>query len=99
MVFKFHVFVRKYLVDLVFFILRYVALIQSGSQRLSEMREKLKVLENEVDILKLESKGKDKTILEKKNQVHRQRTLRDQCRMELTKVVQTINSSNDTVEL
>lgn len=45
-----------------------MALIQASSQKLSEMKEKLKVLENEVEILKLESGGKDKTIVETKKE-------------------------------
>lgn len=48
---------------------RYVTLIQASSQRLSEMREKMKVLQNEVQILKQESQGKDKTIAETKTKV------------------------------
>merc|ERR1719161_3369386 len=38
---------------------KYVAMIQSSSQNLSEMKEKLKILQNEVEILRMESAGKD----------------------------------------
>merc|ERR1712139_665458 len=41
---------------------KYVAMIQSSSQNLSEMKEKLKILQNEVEILRMESAGKDKAL-------------------------------------
>merc|ERR1712139_433313 len=41
---------------------KYVAMIQSSSQHLSEMKEKLKILQNEVEILRMESQMKDKQL-------------------------------------
>lgn len=62
------------------------------------MKEKLKVLENEVEILKLESGGKDKTIVETKKKVEVERQVRDKARNELTQKVVQINKLNGTVE-
>merc|ERR1719248_540734 len=41
---------------------KYVAQIVSSSQQLSEMKEKLKILQNEVEILRMESQMKDKQL-------------------------------------
>ncbi|CAD7973401.1 unnamed protein product [Amoebophrya sp. A25] len=78
---------------------KYVALIQAASQKLSEMRERFKVLGNEIEILKLESAGKDKTITETKGGIQKQRAVRDAFRLELTRVIHKINNGNQNVEL
>ena len=62
------------------------------------MKEKLKVLDNEVEILKLESGGKDKTIIETKKKVEYERQTRDKMRNEMTQRVVQINKMNETVE-
>merc|ERR1719287_423010 len=41
---------------------KYVAMIQASSQDLSEKKEKLKILQNEVEILRMESLAKDKAL-------------------------------------
>eukprot|EP00392_Amoebophrya_sp_AT5.2_P002587 g2592.t1 len=78
---------------------KYVALIQAASQKLSELRERFKVLGNEIEILRLESAGKDKTITETKTAIGKQRAVRDAYRLELTRVLGKINSGNENVEL
>ncbi|CAD7929488.1 unnamed protein product [Amoebophrya sp. A120] len=78
---------------------KYVALIQAASQKLSEMRERFKVLGNEIEILRLESAGKDKTITETQQQTKKQRAVRDAYRLELTRILHKINQANENVEL
>merc|ERR1711988_688045 len=41
---------------------KYVNLIQASSQALAEMKEKIKILQNEVEILRNESLAKDKAL-------------------------------------
>ena len=77
---------------------KYVGLIQAASQKLSEMKEKLKILVNEVEILKLESGSKDRAIVDTKKKVEVERHIRDGYRNELTAVVNRINKLNEVVE-
>merc|ERR550514_2496920 len=59
-------------------------MIQSSSQHLSEMKEKLKILQNEVEILRMEAAG--------------QRVIRDQLRTEYTKISSKGSALNEQVE-
>ena len=64
---------------------RYVALTQESMQAQAEMREKIKILENEVDILRNESLAKD-AALQKEALVQQQAcNSRDQLRLETNK--------------
>merc|ERR1719159_849624 len=77
---------------------KYVASIQSSSQHLSEMKEKLKILQNEVEILRMESAGKDKALQRTRMEAQRQRVIRDQLRTEYTKISAKGAALNEQVE-
>lgn len=48
---------------------KYVSQIQNYSQDLAEMRERIKILQNEVEILRNESSEKDRSLIDIKHQV------------------------------
>jgi len=48
---------------------KYVSQIQSSSQDLAEMKERIKILMNEVEILRNESSEKDRTLTDCKKNV------------------------------
>lgn len=54
---------------------KYVNLIQNSSQDLAELKERIKIMQNELEILKNESQERDKTIMEYKHiiqmEIHR----------------------------
>merc|ERR1719506_2801580 len=77
---------------------KYVAMIQSSSQHLSEMKEKLKILQNEVEILRMESSFKDKALQRTRMEAQRQRVIRDQLRTEYTKISSKGSALNEQVE-
>merc|ERR1719159_2320925 len=77
---------------------KYVAMIQSSSQHLSEMKEKLKILQNEVEILRMESAGKDKALQRTRMEAQRQRVQRDQLRTEWTRITSKGSALNEQVE-
>merc|ERR1719407_477075 len=77
---------------------KYVAMIQSSSQNLSEMKEKLKILQNEVEILRMESAGKDKALQKTRTEAQRQRVWRDQLRTEWTRITAKGAALNEQVE-
>merc|ERR1711959_468880 len=77
---------------------KYVAMIQSSSQNLSEMKEKLKILQNEVEILRMESAGKDKALQRTRMEAQRQRVIRDQLRTEWTRITAKGAALNEQVE-
>ena len=78
---------------------KYVNQIQTCSQNLSEMKEKLKILQNEVEILRMDAASKDK--LCKKEQVSHQRIRneRDQYRAELSQLHNKRDAFNEQVSL
>lgn len=65
---------------------RYVSMIQNSSQDLAEMKERIKILQNEVEILRNESSEKDRALVDVKHQVQREIYLRDTKRAELNKL-------------
>jgi len=77
---------------------KYVAMIQSSAQHLSEMKENLRILQNEVEILRMESTGKDKALQNTRLQGQRQRVRRDQLRTEQAKVTTQSVKMNEEVE-
>merc|ERR1712139_661879 len=77
---------------------KYVAMIQSSSQNLSEMKEKLKILQNEVEILRMESAGKDKALQKTRTEAQIQRVKRDQLRTEWTRITAKGAALNEQVE-
>jgi uncharacterized small protein (DUF1192 family) len=48
---------------------RYVSQIQNSSQDLAEMKERIKILQNEVEILRNELAEKDRSLVEVKKKV------------------------------
>jgi len=48
---------------------KYVSQIQNSSQDLAEMKERIKILMNEVDILRIESADKDRALIEVRHNV------------------------------
>lgn len=64
---------------------KYVSQIQNSSQDLAEMKERIKILQNEVEILRNESAEKDRALVEVKHQVQKQQYDRDKQRTELNK--------------
>ena len=64
---------------------KYVAQIQSSSQDLAEMNERIKILQNEVEILRNESADKDVRLEKLRKEVAQQVQERDQSRADLNK--------------
>jgi uncharacterized small protein (DUF1192 family) len=62
---------------------KYVTQIQNCSQDLAEMRERIKILQNEVEILRNESSEKDRLLLKIRHDVQTEVTSRDRHRKEL----------------
>jgi len=60
---------------------RYVGLIQTSTQAHAEMREKIKILENEVKILRNESRTKDETLTKMMIKTAQAINVRDQLRL------------------
>merc|ERR1712093_323032 len=77
---------------------KYVAMIQSSSQNLSEMKEKLKILQNEVEILRMESAFKDKQLQKVKQDAQRLEVTHDQLQNERTRITGKGASLNEQVE-
>ena len=64
---------------------KYVSQIQNSSLDLAEMKERIKILQNEVEILRHESSEKDRVLAECKKNVQVEIQLRDSLRSELNK--------------
>ena len=64
---------------------KYVSMIQNSSQDLAEMKERIKILQNEVEILRNESSEKDRALVDIKHQVQLEIYKRDSKRAELNK--------------
>merc|ERR1719378_1263917 len=77
---------------------KYVAQIQKSSQHLSEMKEKLKILQNEVEILRMESAFKDKQLQKVKQDAVRLEVVHDQLQNEKTRITGKGAALNEQVE-
>jgi uncharacterized small protein (DUF1192 family) len=64
---------------------KYVSQIQNSSQDLAEMKERIKILQNEVEILRNESAEKDRALIEVKHNVQKATYMRDSHRTDLNK--------------
>merc|ERR1719331_941883 len=73
-------------------------MIQSSSQDLSEKKEKLKILQNEVEILRMESAAKDRSLTTTRMKAQRQVVQRDQLQNEKTRITGKGASLNEQVE-
>jgi chromosome segregation ATPase len=77
---------------------KYMTQIQKSSQHLSEMKEKLKILQNEVEILRMESLFKDKQLARTRQEAQKLEAQHDQLQQEKTKCVQRGVELNERVE-
>merc|ERR1719446_163723 len=77
---------------------KYMTHIQKSSQHLSEMKEKLKILQNEVEILKMESAFKDKQLVSTKQMAQRLDVIHDQLQNEKTRITAKGTTLNEQVE-
>jgi len=64
---------------------KYVSQIQNSSQDLAEMKERIKILQNEVEILRNESSEKDRALIDIKHHVQKEIYKRDSLRADLNK--------------
>ena len=77
---------------------KYVNLIQSSSQALAEMKEKIRILNNELEILRNEGVSKDKA-LSKERMSHQQAfNQRDGLRQEMNKLLSEYRQKQSVVE-
>lgn len=72
--------------------------IQKSSQHLSEMKEKLKILQNEVEILRMESATKDKMLQRTRSDAARLDASHDQLQNEKTRITARGAALNEQVE-
>merc|ERR1719305_1891079 len=77
---------------------KYMTQIQKSSQHLSEMKEKLKILQNEVEILRMESAFKDKQLQKVKQDAQRLEVVHDQLQNEKTRITGKGAALNEQVE-
>lgn len=77
---------------------KYVNLIQSSTQALAEMREKIRILHNEAEILRNESSSKDKALAKEKNSHQNAQNQRDSLRQEMNKLLSEYRQKQSIVE-
>jgi len=77
---------------------KYMTHIQKSSQHLSEMKEKLKILQNEVEILQMESASKDKKLQGIRLEAQRLDAAHDQLQNEKTDITAKGTALNEQVE-
>mmetsp|Transcript_120131 Transcript_120131/g.299687 ORF Transcript_120131/g.299687 Transcript_120131/m.299687 type:complete len:926 (+) Transcript_120131:87-2864(+) len=77
---------------------KYRASIQKSSQHLSELKEKLKILQNEVEILRMESALKDKQLKDTRQEAQRLEVVQDQLQNEKTRITAEGSALNEQVE-
>jgi hypothetical protein len=77
---------------------KYVNLIQSSAQALAEMREKIRILQNEVEILSNERAAKDLALTKERNAHQQAQNQRDALRQDLNRLLSEYRSRQGTVE-
>mmetsp|Transcript_42424 Transcript_42424/g.123275 ORF Transcript_42424/g.123275 Transcript_42424/m.123275 type:complete len:926 (-) Transcript_42424:13-2790(-) len=77
---------------------KYMTSIQKSSQHLSELKEKLKILQNEVEILRMESAFKDKQLQQTRQEAQRLEALQDHLQNEKTQKTAEGHALNEQVE-
>merc|ERR1719221_1499362 len=77
---------------------KYMTHIQKSSQHLSEMKEKLKILQNEVEILRMESAFKDKQLQRTRQEAQKLDVVHDQLQNEKTRITAKGAALNEQVE-
>lgn len=73
-------------------------LIQAASQSIAEMREKLKILDNEIDILRAESADMDSQLQKQRHDYQISQTERDQQQNEKNRKLQVFQQRQDMVD-
>ncbi|KAJ0405669.1 hypothetical protein ATCC90586_004472 [Pythium insidiosum] len=77
---------------------KYVSLIQSAAQALAEMKEKIKILQNEVEVLRNESLAKDKALGKERLAHATAQCSRDSLRLDTNKSHDQYRGRQDQVE-
>ncbi|OQR92276.1 MBO2, coiled coil flagellar protein [Thraustotheca clavata] len=77
---------------------KYVNLIQASSQALAEMKEKIKILHNEVEVLRNESLAKDKALTKEKLAHQTAQCSRDSLRLDTNKCHELYRTKQEQVE-
>jgi chromosome segregation ATPase len=77
---------------------RFVNLIQAARQGIAEMREKQKVVTNELDILRVESTNKDPTLAEKRMEMQKSIGERNTLRAKLNHLSRAFRARHDKVD-
>lgn len=77
---------------------RYVNMIQDSSQHLAELKEKIKILQNELEILKNEKTEKDRTLTEYKHILQLEIHRRDKRHAKLNKLEFTKKQKKEVVD-
>lgn len=77
---------------------KYVNLIQSSAQALAEMREKIRILHNEVEILGNERTAKDMALSKERNSHQQAQNQRDALRQDLNRLLSEYRAKQSTVE-
>eukprot|EP01038_Epipyxis_sp_PR26KG_P007169 gene7169-9772_t len=77
---------------------KYVNLIQSSAQALAEMREKIRILHNEVEILGNERMAKDMALSKEMNAHSQAQNQRDSLRQDLNRLLSEYRTKQSTVE-
>lgn len=73
-------------------------LIQASSQSIAEMREKLKILDNEIDILRAESADMDHQLQKQRHDYQVEQTKRDQLQNEKNRKLHEFQLRQDLVD-
>lgn len=77
---------------------KYVGLIQTASQRASEMREKIKILGNEIEILRTIALNKERQLQKSKLKEMNNNVIRDSLQRDLAKVALTLQEMRQKKE-
>ncbi|KAJ3272865.1 hypothetical protein HDV01_005188 [Terramyces sp. JEL0728] len=77
---------------------KYLNLIHSSTQRLAEMKEKIKILTNEIEILRHEMAHKDRDLARKKQDNSAAYAIRDSLRNEANKLMLQYRDKRDQIE-
>lgn len=77
---------------------KYMTQIQKSSQHLSEMKEKLKILQNEVEILRMESAFKDKQLQRTQREEQQLSVVHDQLQNDKSRITSKGTALNEQVE-
>lgn len=77
---------------------RFVNLIQAARQGIAEMREKQKIVTNELDILRVESTNKDQTLAEKRLEMQKSIGERNTLRAKVNHLSRDFRARHDKVD-